>query len=399
MKGNRRRDAAQDVDTLVVEMLDDGMPADSDVDLGGRDSTAGWRSFGVLATVLAVAIAVILGVTVFGREDRATPVVPTTVALTTVAPATVPSPSTTVGDVSAPVADPAAPPSGPSGYRLAPVPLLESDLPLALYLRTFDGATLYKVDVSTGWATPVEGTVGLVAKVLPGAGTPVIVDQRRSAQDPFAWAPGPSGGVWLPSAAGTSLELVQIVDGQEVLVTTVTIGPQERLIGSTALGDPVITGPDARQYVATAGGRRTKIADGLVSFVEGGNFVELSCDETQQCVILAHSAAGHPPLRLAYQRGRAYRFSPDGARLALLDGDGLRVIDMASGSDLVGVAGPVFAPQRVDAPAEVSWSPDGRYLLLSTTDGRLVVVDLTTNEVAESALPGDLALAVPLGLL
>ena len=249
----------------------------------------------------------------------------------------------------APAPGPATP-AGPSGYRLAPVPLLESDQPLSLYLRTFDGATLYKVDVSTGWATPVEGTVGLVAKVLPGAGAPVIVDQRRSAQDPFAWASGPSGAVWLPSAAGSSLELVQIVDGQEVLVTTVTIGPQERLIGSTALGDPVISGPDARQYVATAGGQRTKIADGLVSFVEGGNFVELSCDETQQCVIVAHSAAGHPPLRLAYHRGRAYRFSPDGARLALLDDDGLRVIDMASGNDVVGVAGPVFAPQSVDAP-------------------------------------------------
>ena len=393
MKGNRRREAAQDADTLVVELLDDGMPADSDVDLGGRDTTAGWRSFWVLATVLAVALAVILGMTVFGRDERATPVVPTTVALTTA-----PAPSTTVADAS-PAAPGPATPAGPSGYRLAPVPLLDSDQPLSLYLRTFDGATLYKVDVSTGWATPVDGTVGLVAKVLPGAGAPVIVDQRRSAQDPFAWASGPSGAVWLPSAAGSSLELVQIVDGQEVLVTTVTIGPQERLIGSTALGDPVISGPDARQYVATAGGQRTKIADGLVSFVEGGNFVELSCDEAQQCVIVAHSAAGHPPLRLAYHRGRAYRFSPDGARVAMLDDDGLRVIDMASGNDVVGVAGPVFAPQSFDTPAEVSWSPDGRYLVLSTVDGRLIVVDLTTNDVEESALPGDLALAVPLGLL
>lgn len=392
MKGNRRRDVAQDADTLVVELLDDGMPADVDVDLGGRDSTAGWRSFGVLATALAVAIAVILGVTVFGRDDRAAPVVPTTVSLTTA-----PAPSTTVADASRPA--PAAAPPGPSSYRIAPVPLLESDLPLSLYLRTFDGAALYKVDVSTGWATPVEGTVGLVAKVLPGASAPVVVDQRRSAQDPFAWASGPSGAVWLPSAAGSSLELVQMADGQEVLVTTVTIGPQERLIGSTALGDPVISGPDARQYVAAAGGQRTKIADGLVSFVEAGNFVELSCDEAQQCVILAHDAAGHPPLRLAYHRAGAYRFSPDGARLALLDDDGLRVVDMASGSDVVGVAGPVFAPQRVDLPAEVSWSPDGRYLVLSTTDGRLIVVDLSTNEVRESDLPGDLALAVPLALL
>jgi hypothetical protein len=47
----------------------------------------------------------------------------------------------------------------------------------------------------------------------------------------------------------------------------------------------------------------------------------------------------------------------------------------------------------------VSWSPDGRYLVLSTVDGRMIVVDLTINHVEESALPGDLALAVPLGLL
>jgi hypothetical protein len=393
--GNRRRDAPQDAahdaDTLVVELLDEGMPADVDVDLGGGSSSSGWRSFGVLAAVLTVAIAVILGVTVFGRDDRAAPVVATTVPVTTA-----PAPSTTVADV-VPAAP--APPPGPSSYRLAPVPLLDSDLPLSLYLRTSDGSALYAVDVSTGWATPVEGTVGLVAKLLPGAGGPVVVDQRRSAQDPFSWATGPSGAVWRPSAAGTSLELVQIADGQEVLVTTVTIGPQERLIGSTALGEPVISGPDARQYVAAAGGQRSKIAEGLVSFVEAGNFVELSCDDAQLCVILAHDAAGNPPLRLAYHRGRAYRFSPDGTRLALLEEDGLRVVDMASGSDVVGVAGPVFAPQRVDAPAAVTWSPDGRYVLASTTDGRLIVVDLSTNDVQESALPGDLALAVPLALL
>lgn len=378
---------------LVVELLDDGMPADADVDLGGRDTSAGWRPFGVLATLLAAALALIVGVTMFGRDDRAATVVPSTVPLTTRAPA----PSTTVDATARTV--PAAAPAGPSSYRLAPVPLVDTDQPWSLYLRTIDGAALYRVDVSTGWATPVEGTVGLVTKVLPGAGAPVIVDQRRSAQDPFSWAAGPGGAVWLPGAAGSSLELVQIADGEEVLVTTITTGPQERLIGSTALGDPVISGPDARQYVAVAGGRRTKIADGLVSFVEGGNFVELSCDESQQCVILAHDAAGHEPLQLPYHRGRAYRFSPSGTQLAVLDEDGLRVVEVASGAEVFAVAGPVFPPQRVEVPAEVTWSPDGRYLALSTVDGRLIVVDLSTGEVQETDLPGDLALAVPLALL
>jgi len=56
-------------------------------------------------------------------------------------------------------------------------------------------------------------------------------------------------------------------------------------------------------------------------------------------------------------------------------------------------------PQRIEAPAGVAWSPDSRYVAVSSSDGRLYVLDAQTGAVQPSDLPPPLALAVPLALL
>jgi hypothetical protein len=390
VKGHRRRDPAEDGESLLVEFLDDegDLAADAEVDIGSPPPS-GRRPL-VAGAAVAAALAVLAGMTVFGRDDQtASPPAPTTAppaVTTTVAPTT-----TFAGTVRVASA-------GPSTYRLATVPLVATDQPWSLYLRTADGSNLYEVDVTTGWATPVEDTTGLVVKVLPGIDGPVIADQRRSAQSPLSWATGPDGNVWIPDSAGTALQLVHVTGGLEVLVTTIAIGPQEHLIGSTALGEPVVSGPDERQYRASPGGRRERIADGFVNFVENGSFAELRCDVAQQCVVLAHGAAVPAPLELRYRRGQAYRFSPSGTHVALVDERRAEIVDLATGATVVSLEADL-PPQRIEVPAGVAWSPDSRYLVVSASDGQLYVLDAQTASMRPSDLPPALSLGVPLALL
>ena len=204
--------------------------------------------------------------------------------------------------------------------------------------------------------------------------------------------------MWIPDSAGTALQLVHVTGGLEVLVTTIAVGPQEHLIGSTALGEPVVSGLDARQYRASPGGRRERIADGFVTFVENGSFVELRCDAEQQCVVVAHGAAAPAPLELRYRRGQAYRFSPDGTRVAIVDEQRVEIVDLATGATSATLE-EELPPQRIEAPAGVAWSPDSRYLVVTSSGGQLFVLDAQTGAVTPSDLPPALALAVPLAIL
>ena len=273
MKGNRLE--AGHADTLVVELLDDGMPADSDVDLGGRDTTAGWRSFWVLAAVLAVALAVILGMTVFGRDERAT------------GRAVHGVPHHCAGSLDDGVRRLAPAPARPrrqgrraTGWRPSRSSRT-SHCPCTCARSTAQRSTRS----TSRRAGPLRGGHGRPRRQGAARQEP---RHRRPAAIRTGSCVGlrPSGAVWLPSAAGSSLELVQIADGQEVLIdghhrsAGASSGPRPSVTRSSVDPMPGSTSPPH-------GGQRTKIADGLVSFVEGGNFVGARCDESQQCVIVA----------------------------------------------------------------------------------------------------------------
>lgn len=384
--GHRRRDGAADGETLVVEPLGDDRTVGDDIELGGGSP----RPVIIAAAVAAVVVSVGIAVSLFGRDDTTT--APVAVTTTTAAQ------TTTSAAARRGVTDPPADGRAIT-FRVGSGPMIATDQPWQLYLRTASGGALYRIDVTSGWAVPVDDTVGQIYQVLPGVSEPVVVDGRRAAQRPDSWVPGPAGRVWMPGSTGNSVDLIEIGPGGDSLVSTVTIGPQERLIGSTASGDPVISGPNARQYVARAGGERVQLAAGLVPFVDAGSFVELSCDEAQLCSMLAHGAAGGAPLEMPYRPSRAYRFSPGGTHVAALDADGLDVIDLADGSVVASFDAPMFNAQRSETPAEVAWTPDGRYVMAAMADGTLLVVDLTTRSARTHELPERLVLGVPLAVL
>lgn len=384
MRGRRRGDGAEGSDTLVVELLGDDVPVDDEVDLGGGSL----RPLAVIGMIAALALLAVAAVAVFSRDDDTPAAAPVTTS--TIAP-------TTTGASPTEATAGAVPADRAVTFRVAQPPLVDTGEPWQLYLRTAGGGLVYRIDVTTGWAVPVESS-GQIYKVLPGVAAPVIVDGRRAAQRPEAWVAGPKGWVWVPGDTGNSVDLIEITDAGDTLVSTVTIGPQERLIGSTADGDPVITGPNARQYVARAGGERTQLAPGLVSFVERGSYVELVCDAAQQCSIRAHGASGGSA-DLPYRANRAYRFSPTGSHVASLDADRLEVVDLATGSTAVSIDAPMFASQHADVPADVAWTPDGRYVMAAMDDGTLLVLDVVSGEAHAHELPEALVLGVPLAVL
>lgn len=385
MRGHRRRDAAEERDTLLVEPFGDDAPVDDDVELGGGTI----RPLTVVGAVVAFVVLGMIAVSLFSREDEVSPA-PTT---TSVAAPSTTDPAPTEADEVSPASQRAI------TFRVGQTPIVDTNEPWQLYLRTAGTGALYRIDVTTGWAVPVEDTTGQVYKVLPGVTEPVVVDGSRAAKRPESWVAGSSGRVWVPGDTGNSVDLVEITDGGDVLVSTVTIGPQERLIGSTADGDPVISGPNARQYVARAGGERVQLAEGLVSFVEHGSFAELSCDAAQQCAIRAHGAAVDAPVELPYRANRGYRFSPTGTHVAALDADHFDVVDLRTGTSVVAIDAPMAGSQRADAPAEVAWTPDGGIATATMADGTLLVVDVVAGTARALELPEALALGVPLAVL
>jgi hypothetical protein len=380
----RRPGGVREHDSIVVELVEDWDPlgpAPESLHAPHADPSAGGGApWPAIAAVCAL-VALVSVAAAVGRGDAPSAPVPAT---TSIVPATSIVADTTGPVAAEPVPDPVVEDAVTfAGLSIEPLPVPEG---AAVYLRSPGGGHLLRVDAATGGIADVPDVVGRVHQVLhprPGA-DPFVADDQRAAQAPAEVAIGPDGALWMPNPDEHRIDLVAVESGTTVLVTTVTVSREERLIGSTAEGAPVVVAADGRAYTAGAGGARSRLADGAVPWVRAGSYPELVCDDSARCSVRLHGAT-RDVFSLPYSVGRAYAFDPTGRLAAVVSRSGLRIVPL-DGSPAV-EATIALAEQRFAEPATVVWLRDGSGIVVSTAQGELGIVDVATGTMRSVDLP------------
>jgi hypothetical protein len=343
------------VDAPDPETIDWSVP----VEVGGSSGDASPRRspWPWLAGAAALGALAVLAVPALTGDGDATAPGTSTPTATSVAPPTTEAGATTDVGTSAPFVDGTPMTTrGPS-----PLPLdmtLGQALPfgvetglvvywqrpeidgLRLYAYELDSGINHRVDVepeflaSTG--IPLGSSIVLagfgVRQMTAGGFVDLVeaADQAPPSSPPFAAGPGAT--IWLRTA-----DSIVLLDEARRPLETIALPASTQLYGSDADGRPIVLAPDERSWVITADGRRVPLSSGRTTWVDRGRYVELTCDEVQQCRTVAVGPAGAVPIDAVPSPGSSHEFAfaDDGSSMTILTGDdrtSITRIDLATGT-------------------------------------------------------------------
>jgi len=378
-------------DSLPVDVLGDWESdgAEHDIDLGAGRGPGARRRRGLLAGGVVAAL-VVVGAAVAVSRDSGQPSSGPAMTVATSTPST--SPTTVASGRTA-----STTPRRATTTTISPLadvaPLLATDRPWSIYLTRQDNQRTIRIDVQSG---AVEGLSGVQRSFVLSPTERYVIEPASEDSTYFAgtlpagpwpgtyWQPG-----WDPATGTQLLVLVQSDAASGTELATVNLGPNEYLLGSTAGGEAVVSGPDGRAYVTGLDGQRRRLAEGQVRSVENGFFLETACDAGGACLHVFHGAS---ELTMPYGGVDVYAtFSPDGTWVAVGRQDvrsgefSVDLVRLADG-EVIPIEDQLVPAWSMLSSVAVGWTPDGRWAVAASR-GDLVVVDVVTSEVRRLSLP------------
>lgn len=253
-----------------------------------------------------------------------------------------------------------------------PVPPLSSSGPVSFVAgRTW--TIIRPLDFVPGYLVPD----GRAARDLPGA---------LAVSGPAF--PGPDGRTaWVPVADGGSGMRLVGADGRPTGIVAPVPAGLEWSLRPDGTGHLMTSGTGGVYLVSPEGLRRLSTGSPLA--VGPTRLLAVECDERHRCasvVVDRRTGARHvldPDADEPQQP--AGIISPDGTTAAMLTGDAsfagagaVYLLDLATGARRA-------LPLRVDQATDgtLAWSPDGRWLFVATTGGRLRAVQAATAQVSD----------------
>jgi hypothetical protein len=205
-------------------------------------------------------------------------------------------------------------------------------------------------------------------------------------------------GYWLQNSAESSTTgLPEALEHRRFdgsLISSVRLPSNSFLQASAGDGTFLVRGADFRSFVFDATSSKVRPLPGLVSAAAGGSVVTRRCSDQLDCPVFHIGADGKERV-LSAEREEAFSFGPYGPALTWLSPDGAWVIGLAlpagvqrddlSSNDrvLIDAQNPVTGERVVIgavrfetimsnygfAGAPLTWSPDGRWVFVSTANG------------------------------
>jgi hypothetical protein len=382
------RPVEEDAAPLEVELFHDiSESTEQDVDLGGGPRTRPGRGK-IFAAVGAIAV-VLLGLVAFSlaRDDDDTQLrVDSTLVASSIAAPTTRVTATTD----------ARPPRRSTttiSELVTSAPLIPTDQPWSIYLTDQSGGQALRIDVQTGVAERVDGSISFV--VSPAGSFVIDMADEGFGFNLGILPAGPEFGTYWQmgfdeddGSVYVSLHRQQFPRGEEV--RRIPLLTNEYLLGGTAAGEPVIAGPDGDAYAVTPDGLRHRLATGRVTGVQNGYFSEIACTDEGICGQILHGAV---EVRRGYFGSENVTFSPSGewaAMSTLNDSSGdppVQLLNLVNGS--VVALGTGFVPGYFGfgGASLVAFTPDSKWAV-GVSRSTLVVIELATGTVSRYALPG-----------
>ncbi len=385
-----RRDLGE---PLLIELDGESSDPAGEVSFGGRPqpSRRGWLLAG--AAVLAAALVV----AVVRRDDEEG------------AGGRTPTPTTTA-NVAAPTTDRPPDERTPTTQRdpaeilpntvaatpaWDPLPAFATDPGWRVYLRPIEaGRAPLALDPTSGELSSDRRADASTAAVISTAGGQRFIDGGASRStavvaDGSVWTLEQDGLVRRDGSPSGAAELERFGP-----LTAQLLAAYGGLIGTTGEGRPVILLPDARAYVVGLDGGLSRLAEGIVARVEGGQFAENGCDPTGVCALTFHGASGTSTVTELGGVYGAAAFDPTGryvAFFAQLSSLGRGAVPSIAFYDLVeqrqiGVVDDAYNVSVISALR--GWSPDGRYYFASVSTG-LVAFEPASGRTLELTGLGD----------
>jgi hypothetical protein len=229
---------------------------------------------------------------------------------------------------------------------------------------------------------PMDSVAGYVVQDRePATGLPPGLDQATSV------LPGPDPGhVWAETETGTASALSLLtLDGRPAGIQ-IPIPRDATVQASDRAGNVLMYGVGG-MYDARPDGMH-RITSGTLLAVGPTRWLTLECDERYHCagVVIDRATGDRHALRTpldAYEQNSG-AVSPDGRTVALLQPNGIgtstvHLVELDTGADrLTGVT--TSSDQTMGGRTFV-WSPDSRWLFVTTGNGRLLALDHTGHPV------------------
>lgn len=367
---------------------------------GSPERGPAWLRYRRLLWPLAI-VALLAGAFIVRTQHRGEPSATPRASATAASPAAIGSPSRS----------PSAAPTVPVVRDLGR-PLFDTVAGWELFARTADA--IVRIDPAHGRITstpvpriPSTGPVSLVvgrdwAVVRPLDYVPGYLVRDGHPAEPLTGAlgqgglaaPGPDGAsLWVPVHAGSDRAALVDTAGRPVGPSiTMVPGMDDNLIGDgtgylqfSGVGGSYVARPDGVHRITTG----TLLASGPTKWLA------YECDDRYHCgMVLVDRGTGArrtvdgPPIdQLAVTQGV---FSPDGVHAALVLRSRLAPPTLALIDTKASVTQPAGVPDwERDGDDTMAWSPDGKWLIVTNSNGRLYAVS------GDGLGVGDLGLDLP----
>jgi hypothetical protein len=262
----------------------------------------------------------------------------------------------------------------PGGDAFGDIAQELEELPGVLYLGIGGGAAVLAITAEDGVVSHQRN---------PDETEPELAYRLTFFGETLVAEPGPAQALGYELLIGAE-EVVPSDNPGSLVVDVAVVGDGLDVLGRW--GDDMVVHKAGRVWALGSDGSARDVAAGQLLGFDGRHLAMVVCDEPRQCRI----TVGPPnqperrsvpvPARLADQPldrwTHAVAISGDGGRVALIDRRTFNFpiwVDMETGEHRQVL-------ERVEAQAEIAWSPDGRWLSYTLVDGDLLLWDTEVDQ-------------------